>query len=157
MFKISRRLDYGLQLMISLAEAEDDRAQSTASISEKLSIPLPFLHQIAHSLMQAGYIKATPGPRGGLRLNYKPESMTILQIVEALEGTLSLNPAEECPHCEDDGQSTTQQLWNNLQAAIGRHLENITLDMLLKQHRKAGVYILSMEQAKQDPAELHQN
>ncbi len=44
MFRISRRLDYGLQLMIALAQEPADRAQATATLSEKLQIPLPFLH-----------------------------------------------------------------------------------------------------------------
>ena len=69
MFKISRRLDYGLQLMIALAADTEGRPQPSAQLAKKLQIPLPFLHQIAHTLMQSGLIKASPGPRGGLRIN----------------------------------------------------------------------------------------
>ena len=62
MFKVSRRLDYGLQLMIALAHNETNAPQATAVLSEQLHIPLPFLHQIGRALIQGGLIKATPGP-----------------------------------------------------------------------------------------------
>ncbi len=68
MFRISRRLDYGVQLMVALANEDKNTPKPTAQLAESLNIPLPFLHQIGHTLMQAGLIKASPGPRGGLRL-----------------------------------------------------------------------------------------
>ncbi len=68
MFRVSRRLDYGLQLMTSLASDPENHSQPTAALATKLDMPLPFLHQIAHVLMQAGLIKATPGQKGGLQV-----------------------------------------------------------------------------------------
>ena len=65
MFRISRRLDYGIQLMVALAKEENNHPKPTAQLSKALDIPLPFLHQIGHTLMQSGFIKASPGPKGG--------------------------------------------------------------------------------------------
>jgi Rrf2 family protein len=125
MFRISRRLDYGLQLMVALAAEEDNRAQSTASLAEKLQIPLPFLHQIGHTLMQAGIIKATPGPRGGLRLNQPADSISVLDIVETLEGKIAVNPQG------NDNQGTQNQIiWDDLQSNIMQYLSKITLSQL---------------------------
>jgi len=128
MFRISRRLDYGLQLMVALASQSDNRSQSTAVLAEKLNIPLPFLHQIGHMLMQAGLIKASPGPHGGIRLNRSPEAITLLQVVEILEGPVSLHPCpdnnRDCPPVEN---STTQSTWDTLQDNVTEHLRNITL------------------------------
>ena len=73
MFRVSRRVDYGLRLLIALASDSAEGPQSTASLAEKLDIPLAFLHQIGRSLIQAGILKASPGPGGGLRLNRSPE------------------------------------------------------------------------------------
>jgi Rrf2 family protein len=127
MFRISRRLDYGLHLMLALAEEKNNQPQSTASLSEKLQMPLPFMHQIAHALMQSGLIKATPGPRGGLRLNQSPNEITILNIVEALEGPIALNPAlgnNGC--CPQQENCVAQPVWGELQQKIVLHLESIT-------------------------------
>lgn len=152
MFKISRRLDYGVQLMIALAASNENKAQSTAVLSKKLSIPLPFLHQIAHSLMQAGYIKATPGPHGGLRLNLRPEMISILQIVEALEGPVSMNPCEECAgDCEREPFCSSLLVWNDLQTKITLHLESITLNALCHQAEKFSLHSLPLANQVDNP------
>lgn len=124
MFRISRRLDYGLQLMIALGAESENRPQSTASLAEKLQIPLPFLHQIGHTLMQAGLIKATPGPRGGLRLNQPADCITVLQIIETLEGKITVNPETE------NGNPAAQVIWDDLQRKITEDLGQTRLDQL---------------------------
>ena len=70
MFRISRRLDYGIKLMVALAQDDENLPKSTSKIAKDLQIPLPFLHQIGHSLTQLGLIKATPGPKGELRIKF---------------------------------------------------------------------------------------
>ncbi len=133
MFRISRRLDYGLQLMVALASQSDNNPQSTAALAEKLKIPLPFLHQIGHMLMQAGLIKASPGPHGGIRLNRSPDAITLLQIVEILEGPVSLHPCPDCNEgdCDHEEDCTTQIAWDNLQDKVVDHLRNITLSSMV--------------------------
>lgn len=133
MFRISRRLDYGVQLMVALATEEDSRPIPTAALAEKLQIPLPFLHQIAHTLMQAGLIKASPGPRGGLRLSQSPATISLLRISETLEGPICLNPCLDCgEECPRQNDCTAKPIWNNLQDIIVRYLEDVHLDALLK-------------------------
>ncbi len=126
MFRVSRRLDYGLQLMVALAQDEDNRPQATAVLAERLSIPLPFLHQIGRSLIQGGLIKATPGPRGGLRLHQDPAEITLLQIIETLEGPVRITP-ETNNHAEGLETSAT---WDDLQDVLVSYLEKVTLSSL---------------------------
>ena len=128
MFRISRRLDYGLQLMIALAAEPESQPQSTAALADRLKIPLPFLHQIGHTLMQAGLVKASPGPHGGIRLNRIPETVTLMQIVETLEGPVMLQPCQDCNEdCERQPVCSTQFTWNSLQDKVVDHLNGITL------------------------------
>lgn len=133
MFRISRRLDYGVQLMVALASEEENHPIPTATLAEKLEIPLPFLHQIAHTLMQAGLIKASPGPRGGLRLSQSPESISLLRISETLEGPICLNPCLECgEECPRQQTCSAMPVWNGLQDLIVKYLDGVHLDVLLK-------------------------
>lgn len=149
MFRISRRLDYGLQLMIALAADTESKAQSTASLAEKLQIPLPFLHQIGHTLMQAGMIKATPGPRGGLRLNQVPEEITVLQIVETLEGKVAVNP---CPEGQEDCNGNgSQVVWNELQEHILAYLDSIRLSQLVTAAQKMPLFSVSVAEKAGKP------
>lgn len=146
MFRISRRLDYGLQLMAALASDSENRAQSTASLAEKLQIPLPFLHQIGHTLMQAGLIKATPGPRGGLRLNQPAEDIPVLQIVEVLEGKIAINPASEGEDFTSRANPAGQIIWDELQEKVVTYLGALTLNQLVSPKEEAGEYQVSMQE-----------
>ncbi len=137
MFRISRRLDYGVQLMVALANEDPTTPKPTAKLAESLNIPLPFLHQIGHTLMQAGLIKASPGPRGGLRLNQEPEEITLLKIAESLEGPVCLNNClsngEECDKNED---CSSKDIWGYLQTQIVEYLENVSLASLTKESQE---------------------
>ncbi len=126
MFRVSRRIDYGVQLMIALAQTEADRPVPTAVLAEKLHIPLPFLHQIGRSLIQSGYVRATPGPRGGLRLKQPAENISLLQIIEALEGPMRIVP-------ESNGNGMmTREVWAELQEKVITALASIRLSELAK-------------------------
>jgi Rrf2 family protein len=154
MFRISRRLDYGLQLMIALANDPENRPQSTASLAEKLQIPLPFLHQIGHMLMQAGMIKASPGPHGGVRLNRPSSAITVLQIVEILEGPVSLHPCSECNEgCPRIDACSAQFTWNDLQEVVLRHLDSVHLDSLALTAQKLPIYSLPFERTQSPTVE----
>jgi Rrf2 family protein len=131
MFRVSRRLDYGIQLMTALAACTDGQLQPTAALAEKLEMPLPFMHQIAHVLMQSGLIRATPGQKGGLKLSQPPVNITVRQIAEALEGPITLSPCQDCDeNCPRRDSCATFMIWNELQEKIVQHLESINLDML---------------------------
>lgn len=133
MFRISRRLDYGLQLMIALAQEPDNRAQATAVLAEKLQIPLPFLHQIGRSLIQGRLIKATPGPHGGLRLNLPAEDISLMQIVETLEGPVCISPCLDGESCQRSEGCMSNPVWNELQTKLVDHLNSVRLNALASQ------------------------
>jgi Rrf2 family protein len=133
MFRISRRLDYGLQLMIALAQESDNRAQATAILAERLQIPLPFLHQIGRSLIQGRLIKATPGPHGGLRLNLPAEDITLMQIVETLEGPVCITPCLDGEACTRQETCMTGAVWGELQTKLLDYLGSVRLDTLAAQ------------------------
>ena len=132
MFRISRRLDYGLNLMIALAAAPDETPRPTAFLAEKLKIPLPFLHQIGHSLMQAGLVKAAPGPHGGLRINQPSVSISVLHIIEILEGSICVDPGESSASEVDPENCPSSFVWDDLQRSITQQLSAITLDKLVE-------------------------
>jgi len=134
MFRISRKLDYGIQLMVALAKETEGSPIPTAKLSEMLDIPLPFLHQIGHSLMQAGLIKASPGPRGGIKLSQPAEDISVLSIAESLEGKICLNSCiSENDVCQKIDDCTAKTMWSTMQDQIVNFLGEINLDILAKQ------------------------
>lgn len=130
MFRISRRLDYGLQLMIALAQETENKATATAVLAERLQIPLPFLHQIGRSLIQGRLIKATPGPHGGLRLNQPAEEITLMQIVETLEGPVCISPNLDSDDGQQSGGCLSSPVWGELQTKLVNYLSSVRLSEL---------------------------
>jgi Rrf2 family protein len=116
--------------MIALAAEPDNRSQATAVLAEKLQIPLPFLHQIGRSLIQGRLIKATPGPHGGLRLNVAAQEISLLQIVETLEGPVCITPCLDGEACQRQDTCNTGSVWSGLQSTLINHLSAILLSEL---------------------------
>lgn len=158
MFRISRRLDYGLQLMIALAASDGERPIASARLSEQLQIPLPFLHQIAHTLMQSGLIKASPGPRGGLRLNSPADTITVLKIAEVLEGPINITPGVEVNDtCVRQESCATQSMWDDMQSKIINYMVTHTLDTLVKRSEQLETFVVPAAQTRQDKTPIPAN
>jgi len=147
MFKVSRRVDYGLRLLIALASEPNMGPQATAVLAEKLDIPLAFLHQIGRSLIQAGFLKASPGPGGGLRLNRSPDTISLRQVLEVLEGPIRLNNSPDASEeSETELPSSTQPIWDEIQNQLVNHLDRIYIHGLAKPGTNGSSGILSFSE-----------
>ncbi|MFQ5523909.1 MAG: RrF2 family transcriptional regulator [Acidimicrobiia bacterium] len=83
----TRRTDYALRSLIYLAEHPDDRINA-AEIGTEMDVPLPILHQVLAELQRAGLVTSLSGPRGGYLIARNPEQLTILEILETMEGPI---------------------------------------------------------------------
>jgi len=141
MFKISKRLDYGFLLMMALASTEKNSPIPSHQLSKNLNIPLPFLHQIAHTLMQSGLIKATPGPKGGIKLNQPANEITALKIVEVLEGPIHICYCKENEdECNFTGHCAAMNMWAQVQTKVVSILVTTTLEDLAKQSARKTLF-----------------
>lgn len=136
MFRVSRRVDYGLRLLIALAADQNAGSQATSRLAERLDIPLAFLHQIGRSLIQAGILRSSPGPGGGLRLNQSPDNITLLQVLEVLDGPVKLSACLEQPACTEDPDQPSAQAWASIQEALIDQLNQVRLMALVEHARQ---------------------
>ncbi len=85
----SRRADYALQAMIYLASA--DKARTAApEIAEHMGLSVHYLRQVLRELTRARLVISSPAPTGGYALARPADEITVLEIVEALEGPISV-------------------------------------------------------------------
>lgn len=82
---LSRRTGYGV-LALGCVEASSEDQVLAKDIAASCGIPLPFLSQILRALGQAGLVHSKRGYRGGVSLARSADSITLLEVVEALEG-----------------------------------------------------------------------
>ena len=89
MLKISRKGDYGLLLLTTLAERGVGKVVSLKDISQRRRMPYKFLSQIAPELVEAGILKSKEGAGGGYYLARNPADISVGEVLEILEGPVA--------------------------------------------------------------------
>ncbi len=126
--KLSTRSRYGLRALIYLVNNQDKFPISVRIISQNEEIPLRYLERIMRILSKKSFIKAEVGAEGGYSLNKKPEDISIFDVVEALEGRLTLVSCLENPSkCKRSSFCASRPLWMELNDALINLLKKHTL------------------------------
>ena len=83
---IRRKTDYALRCLAILAEAPAGSLVSVHYLAETEEIPEDLLHKIMQSLGRAKLVRATRGRTGGFRLARSPERITVIKVLDVLQG-----------------------------------------------------------------------
>lgn len=130
--KISTKGQYALRMMLDLAVNNTGEYITIKSIAERESLPEKYLEQIMTVLSKSGYVKSIRGSKGGYKLSEKPESYTVGMILRAIEGSLTpvafLDDTSNISSQIKD--SVTFDVWLELNEAINKVVDNITLEQL---------------------------
>ncbi len=86
--KLNRSTGYALLAVGYIAKHQDKKLIISNAISEKYDIPLEYLLKILQQLVKANILRSKRGPRGGFSLAKAPSKISLLQIVEAVEGPM---------------------------------------------------------------------
>lgn len=123
--QITRQADYALRAMLYLTNLEPNQRAATSQIAEEQHIPPSFLAKIISQLSIAGLIHTSRGARGGVSLARAPEEISILEVVEAIDGPLSLNECTQNPSaCPFGDTCPLHSLWCETQAELVQRLRN---------------------------------
>ncbi|HEU4572222.1 MAG TPA: Rrf2 family transcriptional regulator [Candidatus Limnocylindrales bacterium] len=124
--ELTRRADYALRAMLALA-ADEERLSAT-TIATRMSIPPRFLPHVMRDLVAAGLVSATPGRRGGYRPARDVGSVTVLDVIEAIEGDARRQTCvlRNAP-CGRDGFCAIHHVFAAAQDALLAELDHATL------------------------------
>ena len=129
--RLTRQGDYAVRVMHDLASHAPDRPILRAQIQARQDVPAAYLAKIVQALARAGLVRTLPGARGGVTLNTPAESITLLQVIEAVEGPIQLNRCVEAPGaCPRDRFCPVHPVWMRLQALLVRELSSVTMAAL---------------------------
>ncbi len=111
--RLTARSEYGVLAAIDLAVAYGSGPVSAREIAERRRIPPRFLEQLFVALRRAGIVSAVRGARGGFSLTRDPAEITVLEVVEALEGPLSTSvcDTERGETCGRFGACAAADVW----------------------------------------------
>jgi Rrf2 family protein len=129
--KVSTRGDYASRALLSLSlHAGEAGPTSVRDIAERTGLPQPYLEQILLALKGAGLVRSKRGVGGGYVLAREPATITLGDIVSAVDGPIAVGDFGE-PHkngaCDHEGQCVLLAIWGVLSEPMRRHLDELTL------------------------------
>ncbi len=156
---LSKRGDYVVRSAICLANGfEADSPRKLRQVSAEMGVPRTFVSQILGDLVQAGIATSYFGANGGYRLSRPPEEVTLLEVVEAGEGSLE---SDTCvlgdEPCRWESVCPLHETWSAATEAMKFELANTTLATLVERDRaiSAGTYaVVGHRQSTAKPVEV---
>ena len=130
MLRLSNLADYGVVVMTAAMRAvEDGRLASAAQIAQLTTIPAPTVAKLMGHLGRAGLLVSHRGVGGGFALARDPRDISLADIVEAIDGPISLThcgqPGADC--CGISAQCQVKPHWAPVNGAVRAALESVTL------------------------------
>ena len=124
----SRSAEYAIRAFVYLAEMPEDDYAMVKVIAEKTDIPTHFLAKILQQLARKGFLRSSKGPRGGFILRRPAADITLLQLVDAVDG---LSEYKRCQggmsECSDTNPCGMHDSWSALRSRIIEYLEETTI------------------------------
>ena len=89
--QLTRQADYAVRAVLHLAQIKNGDRATTSIVAQEQHIPPAFLAKIISQLSVSGLLHTSRGARGGITLARDPKEITLLEVVEAIDGPIQLN------------------------------------------------------------------
>ncbi len=134
MLKLSKKVDYGLIALMHLARSDESSSWSAREISQAYDIPGGLLAKVLQKLGRADLVSSQHGTKGGYSLSRPAESIMALEVIEAIEGPVSLaqcfSSDGECLQFEKCNLKSPLQRLNDI---VTRILSRVTIAQLAQE------------------------
>ena len=132
--KLTRAGEYAVRCVLYLASQGRGKLVSRRTVAEYYDIPDKFLAKIAQQLARVEIIKIRQGARGGYILIRDPAGLTMLEVVEAVIGRISLNDcvanADSCP---SSSNCAVNRVWTRSSNQLRETLAGVIFAALLNE------------------------
>lgn len=136
--QITRQADYAVRAILHLARQNVGERAATSQIAQEQHIPPSFLAKIISQLSIAGLLHTSRGARGGVTLARAPKDITLLEVIEAIDGPIQLN---ECVGdnglCTFDEDCPLKPVWCEAQEDLVNRLKGTNFANLIMQDQAA--------------------
>lgn len=138
--QITRQADYAVRAVLHLARLGPSAQASTANIARGEGIPVHFLAKIVSQLTQANILRTTRGARGGVSLARAPEDLSLLEVVEAIDGPIELNVCVLHPErCPEGSTCVVRPFWQESQAVLVESLSRARFNRFVQDGKAVGL------------------
>ncbi|MGQ9522952.1 MAG: RrF2 family transcriptional regulator [Anaerolineae bacterium] len=129
----NRQTDYAIRVLLHMAMQPPGARLSARELGQRRIIPLAFVRRIVTRLVRAGLLQSVRGNSGGVSLARPADQITLLDVIQAIEGPLVVNPCvvepQECPLMP---QCPVHEEWVSLQQLLLHHLGAVTFAQLAR-------------------------
>ena len=141
--RLSTKSRFAVTAMIDIALQGNAGPISLADIGMRHKISVSYLEQLFSKLRQCRLVESTRGPGGGYSLARASESISVADIIGAVEAHADMPGKGEkaFPEQQGSGEWMTQELWAALNARMVEHMQSISLRHLASEQRAKGVKI----------------
>jgi FeS assembly SUF system regulator len=146
MFKVNKLTDYAMVVLIDIACADGRR--SAHQVSDHTGIPLPTVAKLMKSLNKAGLVASHRGATGGYALGRPSATITVADVIQAVEGPIALTACADTSDETCGMQSTclVQGKWNRVNTAVRAALSEVTLAEMISDIHSFGIDPLPVRQ-----------
>ena len=117
--EITRASDYAVRVMIHLAGLPPNSTMQRSHLSEATDVKEQFLSKVLQRLVRAGLVRSQRGSGGGFGLAVPAGSVSLLEVVQAMEGPIRLNQClQEKPSCQRKSWCPAHRVWAQAQQAL---------------------------------------
>ena len=135
--KISTKGRYGLRILIDRATHDPGKPRLIRDIAESQQISEKYISRLVIDLRRAKLVRSVRGINGGFHLAKAPEQITLLEILETMEGPISVVDCVRSPEkCKRQSLCPARDIWQKLNDGIRELTKNITLDDILNAYRQ---------------------
>jgi Rrf2 family protein len=134
--QITRQADYAVRAVLYLANLGTNERAATSIVAEDQRIPPSFLAKIISQLSIAGLLHTSRGARGGVTLAREPQDISLLEVIEAIDGPIQLNEcAGEDKECTFIDTCPLHPVWAEAQNELVTRLKKTNFAQLMKQSK----------------------
>ena len=136
--QITRAADYAVRVMVHFASLPPGARLQKSALVELSEAPESFLSKVLQRMVAKGLITSWRGGGGGFELARQPQEVSVLNVVEAIDGPIYLNLCVPGgPGCERSLACAVHPVWVDARAALVKVLRRATMDRLAKKRRVA--------------------
>lgn len=128
MIRLTRQADYGILLLVHVAGGPAGTVHAAPDLASATGVPVPMVSKILKALARGGLLASHRGPHGGYNLARNPRDISLVDIVEALEGPIAMTACTgHDPECGLEGTCRIQPHWQHLNRAVVEALSRVNL------------------------------
>ncbi|GLR48464.1 SUF system Fe-S cluster assembly regulator [Sphingomonas astaxanthinifaciens] len=136
--RLTHLADYAVVILTAAASSPGEERWSATALSAQTGVPLPTAQKVLGKLVAAGLLQSSRGVGGGVAFAKAPPTITLADIIEAVEGPIAMTQcsgSDEASDCALDARCRLKPHMNIVSRTVRDALAGVTLEQLAREHR----------------------